>query len=115
VNEQHPPRGTPHYRRERRFRRQAQMADILLALAGMSPGEVYCGLLWHAHHGAHRPWQKPDGWAAHVFRELYGLWPRPQDRGEPMRPSIKLERWIASRPKKGRRPPAAAETRRRAA
>jgi hypothetical protein len=89
---QHLVRGTSEYRRERRFRRLANQADVLIALVGMSPREIYRGLIGHARH---RRWK--DGWAAHAFRELYGIWPRPQDKGEPTRPPVALEEWISTR------------------
>lgn len=85
-------RGTSEYRRKRRFQRLARHADVLIALAEMSPGEIYRGLIGHARH---RRWK--DGWAAHAFRELYGIWPRPQDKGEPTRPPVALEEWISTR------------------
>jgi hypothetical protein len=72
-----------------------QKTNNLLAIAATSPREVYCGLLWYARH---RRWK--DGWAAHAFREIYGMWPRSQDKGEPARLSPELEAWISTRPKK---------------
>jgi hypothetical protein len=96
-NPQHLVRGTTEYRQERRFQRLAHTADILLSLAVMSPREIYCGLLWYARHGPHRRWK--DEWAACAFKEIFGTWPRPQDRGEPTHPSIELEEWISTRQK----------------
>jgi hypothetical protein len=96
-SDQHLIRGTSEYRRERRFQQLTRMADLLLALAGRSPREVYCGLLWYARNGPHRPWK--DEWAACAFKEIFGIWPRPQDKGEPKRPGIELEEWIAKRRK----------------
>ena len=89
-------RGTRAYRRARRCRRLARRTGDLLAIAAaMSPRDVYCGLLWYAQHR-----RSKDGWAAYAFLEIYGAWPRPQDRGEPVRPPIELEEWISTRPKR---------------
>lgn len=96
-SDQHLIRGTLEYRRERRFQQLARKADVLITLAGMSPREVYCGLLWYARNGPHRPWK--DGWAAHAYREIFGIWPRPEDKGEPACSTVQLEEWIAKRRK----------------
>jgi hypothetical protein len=98
--EQHLVRGTAEYRRERRFRRLANQADVLLALAGMSPREIYCGLLWYARHGPHRRWK--DESAAGAFRDLFGMWPRPQDKGAPVQPPVELEQWVIARQRRRR-------------
>jgi hypothetical protein len=84
------------------IRRNDHDARVLVLLR-LGPSRVYAGLLWWA--------QMKDydrGWAAHAFRELYGTWPRPRDRGEPARPSIELEEWLSTHPKK--RPRVAAAT-----
>jgi hypothetical protein len=92
VESEHLVRGTSEYRRKRRFQRLAHHADVLIALAGISPRDVYCGLLGHARQRRFK-----DGWAAHVFKEMFGTWPRPQDKGEPKRPPVALEEWISTR------------------
>jgi hypothetical protein len=88
-------RGTRAYRRDRRFQRLANQAEILRTLAGMSPGEVYAGLLSYARNRRPRRWK--DGWAACVFKEIYGIWPRPQDKTEPACGPVELEEWINAR------------------
>jgi hypothetical protein len=99
-NDQHLIRRTPAYRRARRCQRLAHKADILLALTCMSPRDVYCGLLWYARNGPHRRWK--DEWAACAFKEIFGIWPRPGDKGEPARPPIELEEWINTRQRRRR-------------
>jgi hypothetical protein len=103
---QHLVRGSTEYRRERRFRRLAHEADVLIALAGFAPGEIYGGLLWYARHGPHRRWK--DEYAACAFREIFGTWPRPRDKGAPVRPPVVLEEWVIARQR--RRRPKARET-----
>jgi hypothetical protein len=88
--DQHFLRGTPQHRREKRFRRLAVQADVLIALAAMSPREIYAGLLWVQQAKQHK-----RGWVAHAFRELFGGWPRPRGNIEPQRPSIALEQWVS--------------------
>jgi hypothetical protein len=93
-------RSTRAYRRERRFLRLANRADILRTLASMPPSEVYAGLLWYARNRRPRRWK--DGWAACAFKEIFAVWPRPQDKAEPACPPVELELWINARPKRRR-------------
>jgi hypothetical protein len=102
IDDQHLVRRTPAYRRARRCQRLAHKTSNLLALAAMSLREIYCGLLWYARHGPHRRWK--DEFAACAFRDIFGVWPRPQDKAEPARPPIELEEWINTRQR--RRPKA---------
>jgi hypothetical protein len=52
-------------------------------------------------HAESRGW-KP-GWAAHAFKEIFGVWPRREDRGELVQIEDSLiERWVSGRPKKKR-------------
>jgi hypothetical protein len=97
---EHLPRHSPAYRRARRCERLAFRTGNLLALAAMSPREIYSGLLGYA-----RDRRFKDGWAAHSFKEIFGVWPRTEDKGEPTRPSVELEAWISARrrPKKKER------------
>jgi hypothetical protein len=97
IDDQHLVRRTPAYRRARRCQRLAQKTSNLLALAAMSPREIYRGLLWIRNQRKYRP-----GWEWHAFRELFGTEPRPRDKGEPVRPSIELEEWINARQKRKR-------------
>jgi hypothetical protein len=100
---QHLVRGTSEYRRGQRFQRLAHEADVLIALAGHAPGTIYCGLLWYARNGPHRRWK--DEYAACAFKEIFGIWPRPEDKGAPERPPIELEEWIIARQKRRRQSP----------
>jgi hypothetical protein len=95
IDDQHLVRRTPAYRRARRCQRLAHKTNNLLAIADMSPRDVYCGLLWYAEF---RGWNPKFALAG--FREIYEAWPRPQDKGEPARPPIELEQWINNRPKR---------------
>jgi hypothetical protein len=62
------------------------------------PRRIYTGLL---HHTREQKWK--DGSASHMFKEIYGMWPRNQDKGPPMPPPIELRAWIALRPKRSKR------------
>jgi hypothetical protein len=78
---------------ERRWRREA----TLHRLWDLGPATVYAGLLHYAQTRNYKP-----GWAAHSFKEIFGTWPRPQDRAEPKAlPNLLIEEWAA-----GRKPPA---------
>jgi hypothetical protein len=86
---------TLQYPGERTFKALVRRNDHdarVIALLRLGPQRVHAGLLW---------WQQMKnynrGWIGHAFRELYGTWPRPRDKGAPMRPSIELEEWLASR------------------
>lgn len=74
----------------------------VIALLQLGPRRVYAGLLW---------WQQMKnydrGWIGHAFRELYGTWPRPRDKGAPVRPPVELEGWINARRKRPKRETAA--------
>jgi hypothetical protein len=73
--------------------------DVLLGeVLRLGPTAVYRGLLGHA-----RDLGFNDGWAAHAFKEIFGAWPRPQDRAEPTLPPVEVEEWIASRARRRRR------------
>jgi hypothetical protein len=68
----------------------------LLALVRLGPKGVYAGLLWVQRDKNHDP-----GWIGHTFREIFGTWPRPRDKGAPVRPPVELLEWIRMR-KKGK-------------
>lgn len=80
--------------------------DVLLQdIRRLGPRVVYGGLLWYARF---RGWK--EGWAAHAFKEIFGTWPRPQDRGEPIcMIGTELEEWVVRRKKSApagqKRPP----------
>lgn len=59
------------------------------------PRRIYSGLL---HHARQQGWK--DGAAAHLFKEIYGTWPRDEDRGPPIEPPPAVLEWIQLRPKK---------------
>ena len=65
------------------------VADSLVA---MGKGPVYAQLLGFA-----RERRRSDGWAAHKYRELFGVWPRGHDREVTDDPSPLLRSWIKSR------------------
>ena len=65
ISDQHLVRRTPAYRRTRRCQRLVQKTSNLLALAAMSPRDVYCGLLWYAEF---RGWNPKFALAG--FREI---------------------------------------------
>jgi hypothetical protein len=83
--------------RARRTNRHAQRVALTLDLYEMSPREVYCGLVWLQRSKGFHP-----KFPLAAFRELYGTWPRPQDKGEPAPPPFELEEWLAMRPKRRR-------------
>jgi hypothetical protein len=97
---------TLRYPGERTFKtltRRADQDDLLLALLRLGPKHVYAGLLW-----VQQDRNYARGWVGHAFREIFGTWPRPQDKGAPAQPPVELEAWISARPK--RRRPKARET-----
>jgi hypothetical protein len=62
------------------------------------PQRIYSGLL---HHTRGQGWK--DGSASHLFKDIFGMWPRDQDRGPPAEPPAELKDWIALLPKKSKR------------
>lgn len=91
---------TRSWRHERRSNRFVSKTAILLAIARMPPRDVYGGLLRHAQSKGSK---KAAGWTSHMFKEIYGTWPRPQDKGPPTEPTTELQKWIAMRPKRSKR------------
>jgi hypothetical protein len=60
------------------------------------PKQVHGGLLWYARL---RHWK--DGWAAYAFKEIYGAWPRDDQKGEPICIlDTDLEQWCWARKRK---------------
>lgn len=80
--------------------RDARRNEVLEELLGTGPSAVYAGLLMYGRTRNYDP-----GWAAHAFREIYGTWPRPQDRRvEPKAlPNFLVEEWAAGRKRKGQK------------
>lgn len=79
-------------------RRQIHHEDGELKALGEGAGAakdvreaVYRQLLWIARDRAYK-----DGWAAHKYKERFGVWPRGVE-GEPEVPSMELRRWVRSR------------------
>ena len=74
--------------------RDAHHNEVPEDLLGTGPRAVYAGLLMYEQTRGYDP-----GWAAHTFRELYGTWPRPEDRNvEPKAlPNFLIEEWAVSR------------------
>jgi hypothetical protein len=82
--------------------RDARRNEVLGELLQIGPPAVYAGLLHYAQTRNYKP-----GWAAHSFREIFGTWPRPQDRKvEPKElPDFLIEEWAATRQRKAPRRP----------
>jgi hypothetical protein len=59
------------------------------------PRRIYGGLL---HHAREQKWK--DGWAYYRFIEIFGVGPRPRDKGPPAEPPKELEDWISLLPKR---------------
>jgi hypothetical protein len=80
--------------------RNARRDELLEKLSAAGPRAVYCGCLDFAvRQGS----QKATGYAAHLFLEIFGEWPRPRDRGPPAPlPDFLIEEWVALRSKKKR-------------
>ena len=91
-------------RRERRFHRMADKARVLLAIAAMIPRDVFSEL--HGYTRSREP-DKPDKafyWARFMFRDIFGVFPRDEDLGEPKNPSGAMLQWISTiRPKKSKK------------
>ena len=77
----------------RRIERRWQRAATLNRLYDAGPAATYAGLLHYAQAKNYNP-----GWAAHSFKEIFGTWPRPQDRkAEPTPlPNFLIDEWAAS-------------------
>lgn len=75
---------------------------LLLQLCQLERRAVYCGFLDYA---IRRGSQKAPGYAAHLFQEVFGTWPRPCDRGPPAAlPNFSLIReWLVDREKRDRK------------
>lgn len=86
-----------------RLERKAQRIALLLGpLRNTPPRTLYAGVVWKQRELGFRP-----GWAWHVFQDLVGRPPTSDEQKvEPVRPSVELEKWISLRPKRnGKRKP----------
>ena len=80
--------------------RDAQRNELIEKLSAAGPRAVYCGCLDFAIRSGS---QKAAGYAAHLFREIFGAWPRSCDRGTPAAlPNFLIEEWVAGRKRKAR-------------
>lgn len=92
-----------HYPGERsalRTEREANRDTLRLTMLNVGPRRIYGALLDYALRKGWRP-----GWAAFAFKEVFGAWPRDQDRagGRCTLGNFLIEEWAASRPKRPRR------------
>ena len=74
--------------------------DLRSALLRLGPKLVFSGFLWHAQQSGS---QKAAGYAAHLFREVYGEWPRSRDRTAAPQRVDAVQAWISKRPKRSKR------------
>jgi hypothetical protein len=74
--------------------RTARHNELLGDMLKAGPAATYAGLLHYAQTKNYNP-----GWAAHSFKEIFGTWPRPQDRKGEARPlpDFLIEEWAARR------------------
>jgi hypothetical protein len=80
--------------------RDARRHEMLEELLGTEPRAVYCACLDFAIRSGS---QKAEGYAANLFMEIFGTWPRPCDRGPPAPLANSLiEEWVAGRKRKPR-------------
>jgi len=77
-----------------------RLNEVLGELLKIGPPVVYAGLLHYAQTRNYKP-----GWAAHSFREIFGTWPRSQDRKVVPKefPDLLIEEWAATRQRKAPR------------
>jgi hypothetical protein len=62
---------------------------IELKVKAGDPRETYAGLLWVQRRQGYA-----FGWVAHKFRAIFGKWPRPQSKVEPVAPNMELREWL---------------------
>ncbi len=79
--------------------RDARRNELLGELLKIGPSNVYAACLDFALRSGS---QKAPGYAAHLFREIFGTRPRPQDRTvEPKElPDRLIDEWAAGRKRK---------------
>src|SRR5215472_14980111 len=80
--------------------RDAQRNEVVEKLRAAGPRTTYGDCLnFTIRSGS----QKATGYAAHLFREIFGTWPRPCDRGPPAPlPNCLIDEWVAGRKRKAR-------------
>jgi len=82
----------------RKAQLDAERDELLVKLSAAAPRAVYCSCLDFAIRSGS---QKAAGYAAHLFLEIFGAWPRSCDRGPPAPlPDFLIEQWVALRKKK---------------
>jgi hypothetical protein len=80
--------------------RAASRNELWGKLLAIGPRAVYGGALDFALRSRS---EKPAGYAAHLFKDAFGTWPRPCDRGPPAPlPDFLIEEWAATRTKRNR-------------
>jgi|SRR5215472_15041816 len=62
---------------------------VILRVKDGDPRGTYAGLLWIAREKGYQ-W----GWVPNKFREIFGKWPRPQSKVEPVEPSSVLREYL---------------------
>ena len=63
---------------------------IILKVRASDPRETYAGLLWIQEHKGYR-----NGWVAQKFRAIFGKWPKPKSKVEPVPPNNDLREYLA--------------------
>jgi hypothetical protein len=74
-----------------------QRRNVIVRFLALGPARVYAGL---DAYRIGRGWKW--GWTAHAFKEIFGVWPRREDRlSEPaILDGYIVEEWVAGRKKK---------------
>jgi hypothetical protein len=86
------------------IRREMQRKRLRIHLRGQGRRTVYGAMLRYAIDSGSL---KAKGYAANLFRELYGAYPRRSDESEPCRmPGAEIEEWFQLRPKPPKKKPA---------
>jgi len=62
---------------------------VILKVQSSDPRQTYAGLLWMQRRKGYT-----YGWVCHKFREIFGKWPRPQSKVEPVEPNSELREWL---------------------
>lgn len=81
------------YPRKSIIHEEGQLTNIeMIAAAKTDQMRWYAGILYSAHRFR---MQKPDGWAAHKFRDKFGIWPSPAVKQTPPRaPDSDVAGWL---------------------
>src|SRR5215472_13930301 len=62
---------------------------VELRIKEADPRQTYAGLLWIKAKKGYS-----YGWVCHKFREIFGKWPRPLSKVEPVSPDVQLVEWL---------------------